>query len=194
MIILGLGNPLDEHTLTPHNAGRLVVEMLAKNDGLSFKHDRVYNARIAKGTLADREVLYMLPETYMNASGQSLAPLLKNDVSVENIIVMYDDIDLPMGTIKISYDRGDGGHNGLKSIIATTGTRAFLRIRIGVCPVDAGGVLRKPPTHEKVGSYLLSPMSKREQDIIATVSEKIHLALLLIIKEGKEKAMTEYNK
>ena len=154
--IVGLGNPGEQYIDTPHNVGwAMTRELYKKNmiDFSSFAMDGFRNARVSGGTLEGQLVELIEPQTFMNESGKSLKHI--NPDEIENVIVIYDDIDLPFGTVKIARNRGSGGHNGLKSIEQHLKTKNFIRLRVGVAPTDWFGNIRKPKGHNAVQNYLV---------------------------------------
>ena len=179
-LIVGLGNPGTEYEKTRHNAGWIVIDHAYPN--LEFGRDSYANA----GTATAGDLLFVKPATFMNLSGETVQYFVdKKEHLPENIIVIYDDIDLPLGKFKISFDRGSGGHNGIKSIETCLGSREFIRIRIGISKTLEDGTFVKP--------NVLGKFESSELEQLAEVSKKIRLAIETIVKKGKEKAMTEFN-
>jgi PTH1 family peptidyl-tRNA hydrolase len=134
-LIIGLGNPDKEYTTTRHNAGFLVIDKLLANCESKTKFDKKSNAEVAKTTLDKKRVLLAKPLTYMNNSGIAVRALMDfYKLKPEDIIVIHDDKDIPLGETRVQADRGPAGHNGIKSIIEHLGTQNFLRIRVGVAP------------------------------------------------------------
>jgi PTH1 family peptidyl-tRNA hydrolase len=194
-IIAGLGNPDEEHVGTRHNTGRMMLEAFRLRHNLpAWESDKKSNSLISRGEVGAEKVLLVEPETYMNKSGSALAYLIKTKKAAEKLIVIYDDLDLPIGSIRVSFNKSSGGHRGLESIISALKTEGFLRIRVGISPVSAGGKLKKPKGEESVGKHILGVFKKAEQDILKKVSVHIGDALEVLIKEGKEKAMGEFNR
>lgn len=189
--ILGLGNPEDKYVNTRHNIGRDFLYDFHKGD---WQLDKQAQALRAKSTLGGVPVEWLLPETFMNKSGDTVWFLnQKLQVSPAEIIVVYDDIDLPLGELKVSVGRGDGGHNGIKSIIKALGSKDFIRLRVGIAPRSfwTGKTVR--PTGQKMSRHVLSKFTKGERNQLATVAEKLNQALSLIVTEGVEKAMNKVN-
>ena len=194
-IIAGLGNPDQEHVGTRHNTGRMMLEAFRLRHNLpNWESDKKSNSLISKGEVAGEKVLLVEPQTYMNKSGSALAYLVKTKKAAEKLIVIYDDLDLPIGSIRVSFNKSSGGHRGLQSVIAALKTEGFLRIRVGISPVTAGGKLKKPKGDEAVAKHILGVFKKPEQDIFKKVSKRVGDALEVLIKEGKEKAMGEFNR
>jgi len=194
MIIIGLGNPGEEYEYTRHNAGRIVTEHIAKNiQADTFKNDKILCAHTTKGELAEKKCVLILPNTFMNESGKSVAPLMTSKKELEKLIVMYDDLDLPRNTFKISFNRSAGGHNGVKSIIQYLKSEAFVRIRIGIAPVSTTGEIKKPKGEEKVLKWVLGVMNESERVQLKKMSKSIQEALEMIVQEGVPKAMSVFN-
>ena len=188
-LIAGLGNPGIEYQFTPHNAGFLAVDRIAERSGVQMANRRC-KALTASARLAGHEVILAKPETFMNLSGNSVAALLEEyGLSAGDMIVLYDDLALPLGTIRIRERGSSGGHNGVKSISGVLGTEEWLRIRIGVGkqtpagePVNAGGK-----------DYLLSPMRKRELAELDEVLDRAAQAVEAVLGRGALAAMNEFN-
>lgn len=192
--IVGLGNPGEEYADTRHNAGRMVVEQFRKkNDFPEWKRDAGLKALIAKGAFGKDKVTLVAPDNFMNVSGKSVAPLVKNAKDAERTIVVYDDLDLPLGTMKISFNRSSGGHKGVESVIKALQTAAFARLRVGICPVTPSGKPRKPKGEEAILDFIVGPFKKPEMEVMKKTAKKAVEALALIITEGREKATGEVN-
>ena len=129
----------------------------------------------------------------MNNSGKAVAPLIKSKKDLENLVVVYDDIDLPLGKIKISFNRSAGGHNGLASIIKSVKSEEFLRIRIGISPATPKGVVKKPKGEKAVLNFLLGQFKKPELETLKKLSKKVAEAVEMIYASGKDKAMSLFN-
>jgi peptidyl-tRNA hydrolase, PTH1 family len=187
-LIIGLGNPGEKYENTRHNIGFTAVKKLReKNNFSDFKFHKKSNALIADGLIGNEKIILAQPQTFMNLSG-STASVLSDYYQIEqkNIIIIHDDIDIPLGQIKISQDSGSGGHKGVESIINNLSTKNFTRIRIGILP-NFG----KP---EKVEDFVLKKFSKEEGKILEEVIIKITGAIEILIKDGPEKAMNKFNK
>lgn len=183
-LVVGLGNPGEEYEKSRHNVGFILLDSIVS--GVWEKSSKA-NTFYFKGEIKNEEVEYLKPQTFMNESGFSVAYAeKKHSILPEHIIVIHDDIDLPLGTIRISFDRGDGGHNGIKSIFQHLGSREFVRVRVGISIIDETGVLRKP---DVLGNFSKSDLEKLKTDIAPKVSS----ILESIIVDGREKAMTLYN-
>ncbi len=196
-LIVGLGNPGTEYEQTRHNAGRLVLMAWAKayqksGDLSDWKLDKSSQAQKATGEVAGEKVTLLLPETFMNKSGISLKDKIKNPKQAEKLIVIHDDLDLPLGSLKISFNRGSGGHKGLESIIRMLKTKAFIRLRVGICPTTPSGKPKKPGA-DKILDFIIGPFKTPEQEVLKKVLKQSSQALDLLVGEGREKAMGEIN-
>ncbi len=183
-IIVGLGNPGSKYEFTRHNMGFLILDRFAKEHGININMKK-HKALIGKGTVHGEKVLLMKPQTYMNLSGDAVADALnfyKEDV--ENIIVVYDDVDLITGLIRIRERGSAGGHNGIKNIIARIGTNEFKRVRAGV------GL--KPPFMD-LADYVLQNFAKDDLEQVKEGIEKSSAALDEILSSGMVKAMNKFN-
>jgi len=191
-LILGLGNPGIEYQFTPHNAGFLAVDRIAEYCNVAIANRRG-RALTGKAKLAGHEVLLAKPETYMNLSGLSAAALiheLEIPIPSQDLIVIYDELDLPLGTIRIRERGSANGHNGVKSISGALGTEEWLRIRIGVGkPAVADG--REIKSGGK--DYLLSPMRRQELEVLVEVLDRVRMAVEVILTKGPGPAMSQFN-
>lgn len=194
MLIVGLGNPGEEYEKTRHNSGRIILEYIAKAQDFSeWKNDMKTKSLRAKGEIDGEKFDFMLPETFMNNSGQAVAPVIDGPKKLKNLVVIYDDLDLPIGSLKISFDRSSGGHNGLESIIKKVKSREFVRIRVGVSPHTPTGKLKKPSGEQAILKFLLGSFKEDELKELKKLSKKITEILVCISAESKDKAMSLYN-
>ncbi|MDB4984535.1 MAG: aminoacyl-tRNA hydrolase [Patescibacteria group bacterium] len=183
-LIVALGNPGEKYEHTRHNAGWILADLAFSNP--DYARNSYASAGVAKVTVARETVQLVKPATFMNESGVSVEYFIKKEnIKPENIIVIYDDIDLPIGKMKISFDRGSGGHNGIKSIEAHLGSREFIRIRIGISKVLENGELVKP--------NVLGNFEPSEQEVLASLAPRLKSTIETIVSEGKETAMTKFN-
>lgn len=193
-IIVGLGNPGEEYVDTRHNSGRMVVEQFRKkNDFPQWSEDKSLKALVSKGTRGKDKVVLIEPDNFMNVSGKSVAPIVKNAKDAERTIVVYDDLDLPLGTMKISFNRSSGGHKGLESIIKALKTTAFVRLRIGICPVTPSGKAKKPKGEDVLLDFIVGQFKKTEAEAMKKITKKGAEALALILDEGREIAAGKVN-
>ncbi len=185
-LIVGLGNPGIEYQFTPHNLGFLAVDQIAQQCGVEIRN-RQCRALTARTTIGSEQVLLAKPETFMNLSGISVRELVaEHKVSVEtDLVVLHDELDFPLGTVRLQRNRSSAGHNGIESLIATLGTQDFLRIRMGVAPD------RKV---EDGMSYLLSPMRKAQLKIVGPMLDTATEALKAVLTEGEAAAMNRFNR
>ena len=141
-IIVGLGNPGEEYANTRHNAGMIALDAFAKTiDSSEWKMEKSAASLTSKGTMDGNKVLLIKPETFMNLSGKAVKYFVDSVKKAEKLIVLQDDLDLPLGTVRIVYDRGSGGHKGIESIVRAIKTQKFTRIRIGVAPKTPSGIM-----------------------------------------------------
>jgi len=194
-IIAGLGNPGEEYAGTRHNTGRIMIEHFRSAFELpDWKEDKKIKVLVSKGKVADENITLLEPNNFMNNSGKSIAPFVKSKKAAEKTIVIYDDIDLPLGVLRISYNRGTGGHNGLGSVAKALKTKEFIRLRVGVSKMTSKGVAKKPAGEEAVLKFLLGNFKKDEMEEIKKIAKRATEALRLILAEGYEKAMGEVNR
>lgn len=180
-LIVGLGNPGEEYQNTRHNTGRIVVSLIEKK--LEKENSK----------LKIKSFKFLLPDTFMNNSGKEVVKYIKSKKDLSELVVIYDDIDLPLGKIKISFNRSSGGHNGLASIIKAVKSEEFLRIRIGLCPTTPTGKMKKPKGEDAVIKFILGEFKKPELEELKKISKKVAEAVECIYTEGKDKAMSLYN-
>ena len=185
-LIVGLGNPGIEYQFTPHNLGFLVLDRIASERGVEIRN-RQCRALTARIQIGDEQVLLAKPETYMNLSGLSVRELVAEyEAKPESdLIVIQDELDFPLGTLRIHTRRSSAGHNGIESIIGALGTQDFLRIRIGVAPE------RKVEDGER---YLLSPFRKAELAVVDGMLDAAAEAVKAILTEGAAAAMNRFNR
>ncbi len=194
ILIVGLGNPGDEYKNSRHNTGRIIVENIAKsNDFSDWKNNMKLKSLCAHGEVGKEKFDFILPETFMNNSGVAVSQIIDDKKKLKNLVVIYDDIDLPLGSLKISFNRSSGGHNGLESVIKKVKSREFVRIRIGISPVTPSGKIRKPKGEEAILKFLLGKYKEDELKEIKKISKKVAEILEMLSSEGKEKAMSVYN-
>jgi len=208
-IIAGLGNPGEEYINTRHNTGRIVLEAVAKelgaadfiedlvkggkSKGDSFDFNKKLNAHVVETKIGKERATLVAPDTFMNLSGKTISQLVKSVKAAERLVVIYDDFNLPLGRVKISFNRSSGGHNGLESIIKAVKTEAFVRIRIGTAPEKSNGDARVPHGDEKVLKFILSKFKDDDLKELKKVSKRVAEAVQVLVKEGREKAMSVYN-
>ena len=184
-LIVGLGNPDPEYQWTPHNLGFMAVDELANRNGIRVERPEA-QALVGKGKVAGEEVILAKPQTYMNLSGISVRELLaKYDLGVEDLLVLWDEAQLPLGTIRIHPDGSAGSHNGAKSVIGALGTQRFARLRMGCAPDHPLGSRKE---------YVLRPMRKAELEVAAEMIGEAGDAVEMILGQGLDAAMTKFNR
>ena len=193
--IVALGNPGEEYKNTRHNVGRVILEEFFKKNYFSeWTIDKKLKALSSEGKIGKEKVLLIEPETFMNKSGLSVQSIITNKKKAEGLIVIHDDLDLPIGKFKISFNKSSGGHRGVESIIKIIKTEAFVRVRIGISPTTSSGKLKKPKGEKDVGDFILGKFKKSEIETLKKISKKVAKVLEMIITEGREKAMGEFNR
>lgn len=194
MLIVGLGNPGNEHEKNRHNTGRIILELLAEaNDFPLWKDDMKSKSLKSKGEMSREKFEFLLPNTFMNNSGNAVCAIIDDKKKLKNLVVVYDDMDLPLGSLRISYNRSSGGHNGLESIIKRVKSQEFVRIRVGVCPTTPTGKLKKPKGEDAVVKFLLGNFKEDEFKEIKKISKKVAEIIVTLSKEGKDKTMSVFN-
>ncbi|MFM2374209.1 MAG: hypothetical protein RLZZ234_204 [Candidatus Parcubacteria bacterium] len=192
-VIVGLGNPGEEYVRTRHNLGRMVLETIVKDQGVTLHTSAKHRGHVADITLAGVAAKALLPDTYMNKSGSAVNTLVSAVEAPQMLVVVYDDIDLPWGVVRVAFARGSGGHNGVESIIKAVQTKDFVRIRIGCAPVDHEGMMRKPKGEDAVVRFLMSDLGKAEQGAYRDTVARVHEALVLLVSKGKDVTMNVVN-
>jgi peptidyl-tRNA hydrolase, PTH1 family len=184
-LIVGLGNPGPEYQWTPHNLGFLAMDELANRAGIRVERPEA-KALVGLGKVAGEEVILAKPQTFMNLSGISVKELLvKYELGPENLLAMWDEVQLPWGAIRIHAEGSAGSHNGAKSLISSLSTMEFARLRLG-CGPDHPLSSRK--------EYVLRPMKKAELEVAAEMIADAVDAVELLLSRGIEAAMTKYNR
>ena len=185
-LIVGLGNPGMEYQFTPHNLGFLTIDRIANDSGVEVRN-RQCRALTARAEIGGEPVLLAKPETFMNLSGMSVRELVaRHEIRPESdLIVIYDELDLPLGTMRIRQRGSSAGHNGMKSIIAALGTQEVLRIRLGIAPDRkiADGV-----------KFVLTPFRKSQLKVVDQMLDNAAEAVNVILKEGPATAMNRFNR
>jgi peptidyl-tRNA hydrolase, PTH1 family len=188
-LVVGLGNPGIEYQFTPHNVGFLAIDRLAEQGGLGVTNRRC-RALTATTRIAGREVVLAKPETYMNLSGISVQALVK-EFDTRDLIVIYDEIALPLGSLRIRERGSSGGHNGVKSVSGALGSEEWLRIRIGVAPPGDEAAERARRGRK---DYVLTPMRKAQLTILDQVLDRTAQAVEMVLAKGAGPAMNEFNR
>ena len=194
MLIVGLGNPGEEYKDSRHNTGRIILENIAKsNDFSEWKNDMKLKSLKSKGEVSGEKFDFILPETFMNNSGNAVCQIIDDKKKLKNLVVVYDDIDLPLGSLKVSFNRSSGGHNGLASVIKKVKSQEFVRIRIGIAPSTPSGKIKKPKGEDAILKFLLGKFKEDELKEIKKISKKVAEILEVLSSDGKDKAMSVYN-
>jgi len=183
-IIVGLGNPGRAYRDTRHNIGFVVLDRLAVKAGLTFSRMEM-KALVAKGELNGQRLILVKPQTYMNLSGQAVGTLMRfYKIPLENLLVIYDDVDLPYETLRMRPQGGSAGQKGMQSIIESMGSPNFSRLRVGV---------GRPPGQRQAADYVLQSFSKDELEVLPFVLDRAVEAVMTFVDSGIEVAMNKYN-
>lgn len=184
-LIVGLGNPGSEYANHRHNIGFRVVDSLATTHDLRFVRHKGSKAHVAEGRIGERPVCLAKPQTFMNLSGQAVGRLSRSyEIPPAQILVVYDDLDLPLGRLRLRPEGGSGGHKGIRSIIDTMGTQAFPRLRVGI---------DRPPGRMDPADYVLQPFSAVEESLVTEAIERAVSAIECWLAEGIIPAMDQFN-
>ena len=182
-LIAGLGNIGDKYVFTRHNAGFMVLDRWGYSENFTFKQESKLKAFIAKTKISNEDVIFIKPTTYMNLSGEAVRAVMDYyKIDISDVIIIFDDLSIPLGKIRLRANGSDGGHNGIKSIIQHLGTNNFKRIKIGIGP--------------QVGAsehFVLQNFSKEQLEAVKEVLDKSISAVKSIMSEGIEKAQNLYN-
>jgi PTH1 family peptidyl-tRNA hydrolase len=183
-IIIGLGNPGKKYERTRHNAGFQAIDGIAEDLHAAISQEK-HNGLIGKTRIADMDVVLAKPQTYMNDSGRAVSAIVRDSyATVADLIVLHDELDLPLGTVRVKIGGGHGGHNGLRSIIEYLGSSDFVRVRIGI---------GRPAPGLDPADYVLSPFLGEEKPVLADVLIKARDVVRAIIQEGPTRAMNLFN-
>src|SRR3989338_367053 len=182
-LILGLGNPDREYEGTRHNAGRSAAEYFAKKIGAGdFEFDKKSNSLIAEGKVEKNKVLIALPETFMNKSGSAATKLIRSKKELKELVVIHDDLDIPLGRFKISYGKSSGGNKGAQPVMRALKTKNF--IRIGVSP-------KKKPAQKEVIEFIIGKIKPAELEIFKKINKRVSNALEAMARGSLEKTMSQ---
>lgn len=191
--IVGLGNPGTEYENTRHNIGWIILRGIVAHHTLpSFLKSSRYAGQLSEGMLHGTEVGVLFPSTFMNNSGTAVAKYVEEHSTPGDLIVIHDDVDVALGEVKVSFNHGAGGHNGIKSIIDALGTKEFIRIRIGIAQKGFFGGIKRPKG-DLLADYVLGTFKSGEVKTLHEVTEKVERALELILTKGYQSAMQEVN-
>jgi peptidyl-tRNA hydrolase, PTH1 family len=194
-VIIGLGNPGPEYAKTRHNAGRMVVELLARKEGFDeFVLRKLAKSSVTEGMIDGEKTILVLPEVSMNLSGKVAPSFIKSVKAAKKLLVIRDDLDLPLGVIKMTgYGRGSGGHKGVESIMRALKTKDFVQMKIGISGATPKGKLKKPGTEEKVITHVIGKFSPKEEPVLRKTLAQAAEAARLFVAEGLEKSMMTAN-
>ena len=182
--IVGLGNPGPQYAATRHNVGFMLVDALSREWGIPLSKER-HRARVGEGTIKGEKVLLIQPLTYMNLSGEAVGALYRwYKAPLDELVVVYDDLDLPLGSLRFRLQGSAGGHNGMKSVIQHLGTSAFKRLRIGI---------GRPPAGKEVVQYVLEPFAGAEKVMVDEALAVAVEALDSWLTQPFEQVMSRYN-
>ncbi len=183
-IVVGLGNPGPDYENTRHNAGFMVVDLLAENLRVSYWKDEA-GAKVGLVRFGDDDLVLVKPQTFMNLSGKAVAKLARAyDVQPGDIVIVHDDLDLPEGSVRVKRGGGHGGHNGLRSLAEGIGTGDFPRVRLGI---------GRPPGRQDPADYVLEPMRREVAERLADMVPHAAQSVLHVLEHGVDSAMQEYN-
>jgi PTH1 family peptidyl-tRNA hydrolase len=184
-LVVGLGNPGEEYAATRHNAGFLLVQRVAAARGVTLR-GRAFKAKTAVLRDGPEDVMLALPQTFMNRSGLSVKAIMAGkDISAERLVVVYDDLDIAIGEVRVRKAGSPGTHKGMISVVNETGTREFPRIRIGIGPLPAG---------RDAAEYVLAPFERGERPLLERSLDEAQEALDLVLAGEMERAMTRFNR
>lgn len=183
LLVVGLGNPGPQYAKTRHNIGFMVADVLAVRIGGQFKVHKRSGADVVTGRLGGRPVVVAKPRAYMNESGRHVGPLAKfYSIAPADVIVIHDELDIDFGRVRLKLGGGEGGHNGLRSVANTFGTKDFQRVRIGI---------GRPPGRKDPAAFVLEPFSSAERGEVPTICELAADAAELLIEVGLETAQNQ---
>lgn len=183
-LIVGLGNPGAQYAATPHNLGFMVVEILAEQEGFPLSK-KTHQARWGKGRLAGIPVILAQPATYMNLSGRAVVSLLRYfDLTIANLVVVHDDLDVPGGRVKLAWNGGAGGHRGVLSVAAAVGSPEFYRVKLGI---------GRPPPGIVPEDFVLRPIPQEEWDAAAALVDRGAQAVVTLITAGLAAAQNQFH-
>jgi len=184
-LVVGLGNPGEEYKLTPHNLGFLVVDRLAETNSIRVTR-KENTSLVGLGKVAGKEVVLAQPQTFMNVNGPAVKGLLERyELKPSQLIVVYDELALPWGHLRIRKNGSAAGHNGVKSLLSSLGTPEFLRLRIGIHPDKGRG---------DAARFVLAPFKRAQMKEVEDIVDRSAVAVESIIADGADKAMATYNR
>jgi len=198
-VLVGLGNPGAEYEHTRHNTGAMVLEVFRKAEELpEWIFDEKLNALVSRGSISSlkvkgqKSIVLLKPQTFMNKSGLSVAKLARNKKFAEQLVIIHDDLDIPFGSYKISFNKSSGGHKGVESIIRAVKTKAFTRVRVGIA--SSASAIKKSQDDKTVEKQILSRFTDDQLATLKKLAKQISEGLVVLITESREKAMSQYHK
>ena len=190
-LIVGLGNPGRGYANNRHNVGFVCLNHFARKQGIRFDRKQG-KARIGTGEVAGSKVVLARPQTYMNLSGQSVSRLMKKfNINLNDLLIIHDDLDLPLGKIRLRHGSSSGGHKGIDSIISSLGSQDFTRLRVGIGRPTTEGLV--PTSEADIIAYVLSNFTSEEKQIIVQVIPRASEAIYCLLNQGLVAAMNKYN-
>ncbi|MEK9160883.1 MAG: aminoacyl-tRNA hydrolase [Patescibacteria group bacterium] len=195
-VILGLGNPGKEYEKTRHNAGRMLVELLGKKENFpefTLRKAGGVPSLVSEGKFGKQKALLALPEIYMNTSGKAAKTFVKSKKAAADLLVVRDDIDLPLGVIKMTFGRGAGGHHGVESVMRAIGTKEFAQLKIGVSKTGKKNQAKKPGSDDGVVKLVIGKFAPSEEATLKKVLKKGVEAATLFVTDGLERATMHAN-
>lgn len=193
-VVIGLGNPDAAYAKTRHNAGRLAVERIAKAfDFPDFTLKKTALSRVAEGTIGKEKVVLVLPEVAMNLSGKVVGSFVKSKPAAAKLVVIRDELDMPLGTMKMTFGRGSGGHKGIESVMRAAKTKDFAQIKIGISGKTASGKVKKPGDEEKVVKHVLGKWKPEEEKVLKKMLDRTAEAIEAFVTKDAEAAMLVAN-
>ena len=191
--VVGLGNPGREYENTRHNTGAVVLEAFRKAADLpEWVLDVKRKALVSQGKVGKHTAILIFPQTFMNKSADSVRGLVKSKKDAERFVVIHDDLDIPFGSYKISFNKSSGGHRGVESIIKAIKTQAFVRVRVGIA--SSAAVVKKSQDDKTVEKVILGKFTPDQLAALKKMSKNIAEGLTCLITEGRDKAMSQYHK
>ena len=192
--IIGLGNPEEKYEGTRHNVGRdLLKTFIKKNKFDDFEYDQKINAQITEGKFGKEKVTFILPNTYMNNSGLALKKFITSTKKAGDMMVVCDDLDMGVGTMRIVFNKDSAGHRGVDSVIRAVKTKAFSKLKIGISPASPSGKVKKPSGTDKVVKHVLGKFSPKEQALLKKMEKRILGALEEFVVGDYLSAMNKFN-
>lgn len=193
-VILGLGNPEGQYAKTRHNAGRMAVEKLAKAEAFpEFTLKKAAKALVSEGAIEGEKVMLVLPEVAMNLSGKVIPSFVKSKPAAKKLLIIRDELDMPLGTMKMTFGRGSGGHKGAESVMRALKTKDFAQIKIGISGTTAKGKLKKPGDEEKVIRHVIGKFKPEEEAKLKKMFERTKEAVEAFVAGDIERAMLVAN-